>query len=59
MAADPNKKQHRHRKSQGAAEVWRKQKRARNEARPKQHWVGGSVEEGGHWERITADSKGN
>lgn len=47
-----NEVEHHKRKSQGGAEMWRKQKRARNEARPKQRWVGGeSVVEGGHWTR--------
>lgn len=45
-------KSHHKRKSQGSAEFFRKQRRARNEARLKQRWVGGeSVAEGGHWER--------
>lgn len=45
-------KDHRRRKNQGSAEVFRKQRKARNEARPKQRWVGGeSVATGGHWER--------
>ncbi len=45
-------KSHHKRKSLGGAEFFRKQKRARNETRPKQRWVGGeSIAEGGHWER--------
>jgi hypothetical protein len=57
--ADQNKKPHRYRKSPGSAELWRKQKRARNAARPKQRWVpqhqfidgtGHTIIEGGHWE---------
>lgn len=45
-------KDHRRRKNPGSAELFRKQKKARNEARPKQRWIGGeSVAEGGHWER--------
>lgn len=45
-------KDHRRRKNQGSAEFFRKQRKARNEARPKQRWVGGeSVKEGGLWTR--------
>jgi len=52
VAATTISKDHRRRKNQGSAEVFRKQRKARNEARPKQRWVGGdSVAEGGHWER--------
>jgi hypothetical protein len=47
-----NEKDHRSRKSMGAAEVFKKKRKERNQARPKQYWVGGeSVEQGGHWER--------
>jgi hypothetical protein len=50
-AVTTRSKDHRRRKNQGSAEVFRKQRKARNEARPKQRWVGGeSVAEGGHWE---------
>ena len=47
-----NEKDHRSKKSMGAAEVFRKKRREQNATRPKQRWVGGeSVKEGGHWER--------
>jgi len=52
-----NEKDHRAKKSMGAAELWRKQKKQRNAARGKQVWVPGLCAEGGHWVRITADSK--
>lgn len=45
-----NTKPHDKRKSQGSAEFFRKQRKARNEARPKQRWVEGG-QFGGHWER--------
>jgi hypothetical protein len=48
-------KRHHERKSEGSAEVWRKQKKARNAQRGKQVWVGGKIIEGGHWERISAN----
>jgi len=51
-----NEKDHRDRKSMGAAEFFRKQRKKQNEARPKQRWVGGeSVKQGGHWERTTVE----
>lgn len=47
-----NEKDHRDRKAMGAAEFFRKQRKQRNAARPKQRWTGGeSVNTGGHWER--------
>ncbi len=39
IVANQNKKSHRIRKSEGAHEVWKKQKKARNAARPKQIWI--------------------
>ena len=46
-AATTKSKDHRRRKNQGAAEVFRKQRKARNEARPKQRWD----EQRGLWTR--------
>lgn len=50
-----NEKDHRQRKNGRSAELYAEYKRARNEKRPKQRWVGGeSVAEGGHWTRKAA-----
>lgn len=50
-----NEKDHFAKKSPGSKEMFDKQRKQRNQARPKQRWVGGeSVKEGGHWERTTA-----
>lgn len=61
---DNNKKRHRDRKSPGAAEVWRKQKKARNAARGKQVWhplFPPINEDGvivcGYWKHIIAGSQ--
>lgn len=43
------------RRSYGSAELWKKQKKQRNEKRGKQKWVGGSIAQGGHWERMSAE----
>ena len=52
MAKRKNEKDHDVRKDPGSMGFFRKQRKARNEARPKQRWVGGeSVATGGHWER--------
>jgi hypothetical protein len=53
---DGPKKRSYDRKSEGGAEAWRKQKKAKNADRFKQTWVGGKVVEGGHWERIVVIS---
>lgn len=39
IVATTKSKDHRRRKNQGSAELFRKQRKARNEARPKQRWV--------------------
>ena len=55
--------EHRHRKNMGSAEFFRKQRKERNTARPKQRWVEDELPAGyasvpeyvpappGHWER--------
>jgi len=43
---------HRKRKNPRSRDVFAKQRKERNQTRPKQRWVGGeSVAEGGHWVR--------
>jgi hypothetical protein len=42
MGKRKNEKDHDRRKNPGAAEFFRKQRKARNEARPKQRWVSSS-----------------
>lgn len=49
MNRKKNEKSHDRRKSEGSAEVWRKQKKEKNSARGKQVFV--RDENGGHWER--------
>lgn len=51
---DGKTKQHRSRKNPRSAELWRERKRALNAARPKQRFVGESVETGGYWTREAA-----
>ena len=51
MAKEGVKKSHRERKSPGMADKFRDRRKETNALRPKQHWVGGPIKEGGHWER--------
>lgn len=47
-----NEKDHRAKKSPGSVELFNKLRKERNQARPKQRWVGGeSVQAGGRWTR--------
>lgn len=49
-----NEKDHQAKKSPGSAEMFDKQRKELNAARPKQRWVGGeSVKQGGYWTRDT------
>jgi hypothetical protein len=45
---------HRDRKNPRSADAFQKEREKQNRARGKQVWVGGSIKEGGHWERTTA-----
>ena len=55
-----NEIDHRVKKNPRSADLYQKQREAKNATRGKQIWVGGeSIKEGGHWERITVGSKGN
>jgi hypothetical protein len=49
--AKKNTTNHRDRKSPGSRDVFNRQRRERNEARPKQKFVGESVAKGGYWTR--------
>lgn len=44
-------KNHRERKNPGMRDKFTALRRETNAKRPKQHWVGGTTQEGGHWER--------
>lgn len=46
-----SEKGHDRRKNPKSAEAYQQQRRERNAERPFQYWIGGSVAEGGHWER--------
>jgi hypothetical protein len=50
--AGTNAKPHPDRKSSSGHEAWLKAKKVRNLNRSKQKWMGKSIKEGGHWERI-------
>jgi hypothetical protein len=51
---DGKKLRHRDRKNSRSAELWRERKRALNTARPKQRFVGESINTGGYWTREAA-----
>jgi hypothetical protein len=54
-----NEKDHRAKKNTRSAEAYQKQREEQNRSRGKQVWVGGSIKDGGHWDRIDAGSPGN
>jgi hypothetical protein len=47
-----SEKGHNNRKNPRSAQVYQKENQERNRSRGKQVWIGGSIKEGGHWDRI-------
>jgi len=52
MATRKNAKDHRQKKNPRSAEVYQAEREKRNRNRGKQVWVGGSIKEGGYWDRV-------
>jgi hypothetical protein len=46
-----SEKGHDRRKNPKSAEAYKQERQERNALRPSQYWIGGTVAEGGHWER--------
>ena len=46
-----SEKRARDRKNPRSAEIHAAERKAKNALRPKHVWIGGSIAEGGHWER--------
>ena len=49
-----NEKDHRNKKNPRSAEAYQEERKEQNRSRGKQVWIGGSIKEGGHWDRTIA-----